>query len=42
VTPPTFDVLLHRAIASLKKALEASATAPSSEETSSKKRNGDV
>lgn len=49
VTPATFDVLLHRAIASLKKMLEADALPPSTDgaaaptaETSSRKRNGDV
>lgn len=42
VTPATFDVLLHRAIASLKKTLEADVGPPSSEETSSKNRSSDV
>jgi RNA polymerase sigma factor (sigma-70 family) len=38
VTPATFDVLLHRAIASLKKTLEAAGAAGASEDV---KRNGD-
>jgi RNA polymerase sigma-70 factor (ECF subfamily) len=42
VTPATFDVLLHRAIASLKKTLEAGAAPAPPEEPSTKKRNGDV
>ena len=39
VTPATFDVLLHRAIASLKKTLEAAASKDDPEEDD--KRNGD-
>lgn len=40
VTPATFDVLLHRAIASLKKTLEAGGGSPASE-VGEAKRNGD-
>jgi RNA polymerase sigma factor (sigma-70 family) len=42
VTPATFDVLLHRSIASLKKMLEAGAVTPSDEGTSTTKRKSDV
>jgi RNA polymerase sigma-70 factor (ECF subfamily) len=41
VTAATFDVLLHRAIASLKKTLEASGGAASASEAANAKRNGD-
>jgi RNA polymerase sigma-70 factor (ECF subfamily) len=41
VTPATFDVLLHRAIASLKKTLEAASSKDGSGEEEDDKRNGD-